>query len=80
MPFWVVSRVGRGMGVLDGAQIVEGEGAVLRVNVGHPTVTIGTLWRRDSSQITLRFLQSVTMQITDAGTCVYMSVSNLHIC
>jgi len=28
MPFGVVSGVGRGMGVLDGAVIVEGEGAV----------------------------------------------------
>jgi len=29
MPFGVVSGVGRGMGVLDGMEIVEGEGAVL---------------------------------------------------
>ena len=28
-------------GVLDGVEIVEGEGAVLRVNVGHPSVTNG---------------------------------------
>ena len=28
MPFEVVSGVGRGMGVLDGVVIVEGEGAV----------------------------------------------------
>jgi len=39
MPFWVVSGVGRGMGVLDGVEIVKGEGAVLEVNVGHPIVT-----------------------------------------
>ena len=30
---------GRGMGVLDGVVIVEGEGAVLGVNVGHSIVT-----------------------------------------
>jgi len=29
MPFGMVSGVGRGMGVLDGVVIVEGEGAVL---------------------------------------------------
>ena len=29
MPFGVVSEVGRGMGVLDGVVIVEGEGTVL---------------------------------------------------
>jgi len=34
MPFGVVSRVGREMGVLDGVEIVEGETAVLGVNVG----------------------------------------------
>jgi len=26
MPFWMVSRVGRGMGVLDGVHIPQGEG------------------------------------------------------
>ena len=36
MPFGVVSKVGRGMG--DG-EIVEEEGAVLRINVGHAIVT-----------------------------------------
>jgi len=39
MPFWVVSWVGRGMDVLDGVEIVKGEGTVLGVNVGHPIVT-----------------------------------------
>jgi len=34
MPFGVVSGVGQGMGVLDGVEIIEGERAVLRVNVG----------------------------------------------
>jgi len=29
LPFWVVSGIGLGMGVLDGVVIVEGEGAVL---------------------------------------------------
>jgi len=41
MPFGLVSRVGRGMGVLNGVEIVEGEGVVLVVNVGHSTVTNG---------------------------------------
>ena len=46
----MVSGVGRGMGVLDGVVIVEGEGAVLEVNLGRPIVTFATR----SSQITLR--------------------------
>jgi len=41
MPFGVVSGVGRGMGILDGVVIVEGEGAVLEVNLGCPIVTSG---------------------------------------
>jgi len=41
MPFGVVCGVSRGMGVLHGVEIVEGEGAVFRVNVGHPFVTNG---------------------------------------
>ena len=41
MPFGVVSGVGGGMGVLDGVKIVEGEGEVLGINVGHPTLTNG---------------------------------------
>ena len=36
MPFGVVSGVGQGMGGLDGVVIVEGEEAVLGVNVGRP--------------------------------------------
>ena len=40
MSFGVVSGVGRGMGVLDLVEIVEGR-AILRVNVGHSTVTNG---------------------------------------
>jgi len=60
----VVSGVGRGMGVLNGVEIVEGEGAVLGVNVGHLIVTSGDCgvvilsregWRRGCSQITLGF-------------------------
>ena len=40
MPFRMVSRVGQGKCVLDGwRSIIEGEGAVLGVNVGHPFVT-----------------------------------------
>jgi len=40
MPFGVMSGVGLCMGVLDygGDVIVEGEGAVLGVNLGRPTV------------------------------------------
>jgi len=38
---WVVSWVGRGMGVLHGVVIVEGKGAVLEVNLGRPIVTNG---------------------------------------
>jgi len=41
MPFGMVSGVGRGMGVLDGMVIVEGEGAVLGMNLGRPIVTSG---------------------------------------
>jgi len=41
MPFGVVSGVGQGIGVLDGVVISEGEGVVLGVNLGHPTVTSG---------------------------------------
>ena len=41
MPFRVVSGVARVMGVLDGVVIVEGEGAVLGVNLGRPTGTSG---------------------------------------
>jgi len=36
-----VSGVGRSMGVLDGVVIVEGEGAVLGLNVGRRIVTSG---------------------------------------
>jgi len=41
MPFGMVSGVGRMLGVLDGVVIVEGERAVLVVNLGRPTVTNG---------------------------------------
>ena len=41
MPLGSVSGVGRGMGVLDGVENFEGEGAVFGVNVGHPVVTNG---------------------------------------
>ena len=45
MLFGVVSGVGRGMGVLDGVEIVEEERADFGVNVRHPIVTNGDLWR-----------------------------------
>jgi len=45
MPFGVVSAVSRGMGVLNGGGDRRREGAVLGINVGHPIVTSGTLWR-----------------------------------
>jgi len=38
---WMVSGVSRGTRVLDGVMIVEGEGAVLGVNLGRPIVTNG---------------------------------------
>ena len=41
MPFALVSEVGRGMGVLDGVQIVGGKGSVLLVNVRQPIVPSG---------------------------------------
>jgi len=36
---WGGEWVGQGMGVLDGVVIVEGKGAVLGLNLGHPIVT-----------------------------------------
>jgi len=41
MPFGLVSGVGPGMGVVDRVEIVEGEWAILGVNLGHPTDTNG---------------------------------------
>ena len=41
MPFGMLSGVGRWMGVLDGVVIVEGEGAVLGVNLERLIVTNG---------------------------------------
>jgi len=38
---WGGEWVGRGMDVLDRVEIVEGEGTILGVNVGHPTITNG---------------------------------------
>jgi len=61
MPFGVVTRVGRGMGVIDGVEIVEGtsrKGAALGVNLGRPIINNGDFallrgCRRGSSQMTL---------------------------
>jgi len=39
MPFWVVSGVGRGMGVLAGGGYHRRERGSFGVNVGHPIVT-----------------------------------------
>jgi len=41
MPFGVVSGVGRGMGLLDESEDRRREGALFKVNAGHPTVTNG---------------------------------------
>jgi len=41
MPFGVMSGFSRSTGVLDWVEIVEGEGAALGVNSGHPIVTNG---------------------------------------
>ena len=41
MQFGMVSEVGRGMGVLDGVVIIEGEEAAFGVNMGRPIVTNG---------------------------------------
>jgi len=46
MPFGMLSGVGRWMGVLDGVVIVEGEGAVLGVNLERPIVTNGAFATR----------------------------------
>jgi len=48
IPFRVVSRAGRGMDVIDGGEDRRREGAVLRVNVGHPIVINETLLHRYS--------------------------------
>jgi len=37
----MVSGVGQGTGVLDGVVIIQGEGAVLEVNLGCPIITNG---------------------------------------
>jgi len=41
MPFGMVSRVGRGMGVFNRGEDRRREGAVLGVNIGHSIVTNG---------------------------------------
>jgi len=41
MPFAIVSEVGRGMGLFDGAVDHRREGAILGVNEGRPVVTNG---------------------------------------
>jgi len=46
MPFGMVSGVGPGMGVLDWVVTVEGEGAVLGVNLGHTIVSNGNFATR----------------------------------
>ena len=62
----MVSGFGRAMGVLDGVVIVEGEEAVLGVNLGRPTM--GTLLRScaratHSSQIILgRLVNAILLQ------------------
>jgi len=41
MPFGMVSGVGRGMDVLDGVVVIEGEGQFLGVNLRHPILING---------------------------------------
>ena len=62
MPFWVVSWIGRGIGVIDGMEVVEVKRQILGATVGHPIEPTGLCgvvilcregWRRGSSQITL---------------------------
>jgi len=48
MPFGVVSEVGRGIGVLDESGDRRTGSKSFEVNVGHPIVSNGTLWRRHS--------------------------------
>ena len=62
---WVVSGVGRGMGVLDGASDHRREGAVLGMNLGHPIVTSGILLHscveaREPIELSFRVLSGVT--------------------
>jgi len=45
MPFWVVSWIGRGIGVIDGMEVVEVKRQILGATVGHPIEPTGTLWR-----------------------------------
>jgi len=45
MPFGVMSEVGWGMGVLHGGGDRRMGRGRFGVNVGHPIVTNGTLWR-----------------------------------
>jgi len=53
MPFAVVSEAGLGMGVLDFGGDRRRQGAILGVNLVHPTVTNGAVVTH-SSQVTLR--------------------------
>ena len=53
MLFEVVSRAGRGMGVLDGVVMVEGKGQFWRVNLRRPIVT-SAIFAMHSSEINLR--------------------------
>jgi len=63
MAFGMVSGVGRGMGILDGVVIVEEEGAVLGLNLGHTILTNGDfatqLFQNYSGQDLFRLLRSV---------------------
>ena len=65
MPFGVLSGVGRGMGVLDGVEIVEGEGEFCdKCGTSHynqwglcgVVILYHEGWRRGSSQIALGFV------------------------
>jgi len=90
MLFWVVSEIGRGIGVLNGVEIIEGE--VLGVNVEHPHCNqwglCGILilchegWRCGFSQVTLGFLVILIIMISIIGLDAsgYINGSNSTYC
>jgi len=77
MPFGVVEWVGRGMGVLDGVKIVEREGAMSVVNVGHPMVSNEILRMRGVDAAHPRFLRDFSLtKLTDGARGAARQVSS----